>query len=44
MQFVVVCGAHDEPKRRALHALGRRPASEWWVAAIEPLATEHPWE
>lgn len=39
VQVVVVSGAHDEPKRRALHALGLRPASEWWVAAIEPLAS-----
>jgi hypothetical protein len=33
-QVVVVCGAHDEPKRAALAATGLGVASEWFVGSL----------
>jgi hypothetical protein len=34
-QIVVVCGAHDEPKRIALVAAGMSLASEWYVQPVD---------
>lgn len=34
VQSVLVCGQHDEPKRKMLAGLGHVPASEWWVAPL----------
>nr|WP_253308609.1 GNAT family N-acetyltransferase [Rickettsia endosymbiont of Ceutorhynchus assimilis] len=33
-QILVVCGAHDEPKRRFLKTLGLNIVSEWYVSSI----------
>ncbi|WPY00714.1 GNAT family N-acetyltransferase [Candidatus Trichorickettsia mobilis] len=33
-QVLVVCGAHDEPKRRFLRNIGLTVASEWYVESI----------
>lgn len=33
-QVLVVCGAHDEPKRRFLKNMGLTVASEWYVGSI----------
>ena len=33
-QILVVCGAHDEPKRTFLKSIGLSVASEWYVGAI----------
>ena len=33
-QVLVVCGAHDEPKRQFLRDLGLNVASEWYVGGI----------
>jgi hypothetical protein len=32
-QLLVVCGAHDEPKRKFLKKIGLSVASEWYVGA-----------
>ncbi len=34
VQVLVVCGAHDEPKRRFLKNIGLTVASEWYVGSI----------
>lgn len=33
-QFLVVCGAYDEPKRNFLKSMGLTVASEWYVGRI----------
>ncbi len=33
-QIVIVCGHHDEPKRRFLEGYNLSIASEWWTAPI----------
>ena len=33
-QILIVCGAHDEPKRRFLKSIGLTVASEWYVGGI----------
>ncbi|MFP3012499.1 MAG: hypothetical protein ACEY3D_06125 [Rickettsia sp.] len=33
-QILVVCGAHDEPKRQFLRELGLNVASEWYISSI----------
>jgi GNAT superfamily N-acetyltransferase len=34
VQVVVVCGAHDEPKRRLLESRGLSIASHWYVGRL----------
>ena len=33
-QVLIVCGAHDEPKRRFFKNIGLTVASEWYVGSI----------
>lgn len=33
-RLMVVCGRHDEPKRRLLAAVGAAVESEWWVRSL----------
>ena len=35
VHFVVVCGAHDEPKRQFLKSFGLAVASDWCVGGIQ---------
>lgn len=34
VQTIVVCGRHDEPKRRMLASFGAGVVSEWWLKSV----------